>query len=93
MNSEMKMVNYRIPNPLQSYEQSLKFDHFDLTELDDLTLWREQKKVEIAIALSFPASSSARTWLIERLEAVRRESSRRKDSFRGARRGLPPCGR
>jgi AAA domain len=68
-------VDYRIPNPLDTFEQFIKYQHRDLPDLDDLALWRECKQVEIALA--FAASKNDSVWLIKRWAAVRREERAR----------------
>jgi hypothetical protein len=68
---------YRVPDPLDSFEAALRFDHLDLSELDDLSLWQEERRVGDALAYASGSTSDHRDWLIERLAMVRRERSGR----------------
>jgi len=67
---------YLVPDPLESHEQAIKFDHLDLSDLDDFALWQEDRRVELVLTL--PTSVSDRRWLLERRVAVRREQRARR---------------
>jgi hypothetical protein len=76
------LVSYQIPHPARSEKQAQKFAHFDLAELDELALWQEQKKVEIALAFQPRESNDA--WLIGRLAAIRSENKQRESEWKMA---------
>jgi hypothetical protein len=75
---QFQTFHYRVPDPLRSEEEAVRFEHLDLPDLDSLALWRERRRAEIALAFISDAQQSACLWLVERLAALAKEELRRK---------------
>jgi hypothetical protein len=73
------MPNYRIPDALESYEESLRFEHHDLPELDRYELWQERERVKLALVGTPKRDEFRCRWLLERLAAIRREWELRRE--------------
>jgi hypothetical protein len=70
-----------IPNPLHSYEDSLRYRHLDIAELDDLDLWREGMLVDYALS-RWPRRDETRLeWLLARRGQIISEQSRRARAY------------
>ncbi len=72
------LANYSVPDPLRSYEEARRFEHLDLPELDDLALWQERRRIELALAFVPESAGRICLWLAQRLGAIRREQLRRR---------------
>ncbi len=75
------ITRFRVPDRFRSFEEALRFEHLDLTELEDLELWQEERRVELALAFADRSQGETR-WLLERLGAIRSESRGRKEFYR-----------
>jgi hypothetical protein len=68
---------YRIPNPLESLEESDRFEHYDLAALDDFRLWQARRQAVRVLETIDERNESARDWWIERLRRIAAEQRSR----------------
>lgn len=85
---KLRNTTYKIPNPMQSHEEYLKYCNQDLSELGDLELWREEMKAKAALVHCDPEEIfvnargevvSVQNWLLQRIIAIRKEKARRQN--------------
>jgi hypothetical protein len=75
MNAKLRKL--RIPNPLESQEESERFEHQDLARLDDFPLWQARRQAVRALETMDEKNESARDWWIERLRRIDAEERSR----------------
>jgi hypothetical protein len=60
-------IIYKVPDPLRSEEDCMRYYHHDLQEADRSCLITEQKRLELRLLLD----AKPPEWLLERLEVVK----------------------
>jgi hypothetical protein len=70
---------YRVPDPRESYEQAIRFEHRDLPELSEFELWQEEELAKWALARTPGRDEFKCRWILERLAAVRWERQLRRE--------------
>jgi hypothetical protein len=75
MNAKSRKL--RIPDPLESFEQAVRFEHHDLPHLEHFALWQARRQAVRALETIDERDESAQDWFIERLRRIAAEQRRR----------------